>query len=631
MSENSFTVLIVEDDVSLRKTIQLALKNRDFRILEASDGEEALETFKNVKVEAILLDAVIPRLDGFEVCQRIRKLPSGSDIPILMITGLDDPESLDRAFAAGVSDFITKPLNLGLLSRRLYRLAQSRRVEGKLRQRELEFDSIFRAIPDAIIYTDPKLNILTCNPAFTSIFGYEAKEIVNGSARILYADEESYDEHVERWLNGGAEKHRLPHEVRFRRKDESRFFGETVGSKVVDDQGETVGFITIIRDITERKNTEEERVKEDKLETMGLLAGGIAHDLNNIITALMSSVSLVRMELPQGGMAAEYLGECQAALDQAMQLSQQLLTFSKGGEPIKKLIDLPKLVRSTVELALRATKSIAEYDIPEEVWHVEADEGQIVQVISNLVINADQAMPFGGTVSVAMKNAELASDNRFGLEPGSHVAISLVDHGIGIPENCIDRIFDPYFTTKKRGSGLGLATVYSVIKRHHGHIEVTSYAGEGTCFTCYLPADAEAKINNVKRYATFSRGQGRILCLEDQEIIRRGVTRLLEKEAYNVVCKEDGREAVEAYKSAYDLPEKFDLVILDMTVPGGMGGLETMKRLRKFDPRVKAIVSSGYWDDPVMANPLDYGFKGVLPKPFSREELLRVVAEVIAG
>ena len=365
MSDPSYTVLVVEDDTGLRKTIKLALKKHNFQIFEASNGLEALDIFHKGGVDAMILDAVMPRMDGFEVCSRIRNGSDGNQLPIIMITGLDDPESFDRAFGVGVSEFITNPVNLSVLSHRTLRL---------------------------------------------------------------------------------------------------------------------------IREIKERQRAEEERVKADKLEMMGILAGGIAHDLNNIMTALMSNLSLVRMELREEEKAFEYLHECQPVMEQAMQLAQQLLTFSRGGEPIKKLVDLTKIVKSSVQFAQRATQSVAIFNIPDGIWYAEIDEGQIVQVISNLVINADQAMPGGGTLEISLRNIQLEEENSFRLKEGAYVVICITDQGVGIPERLISKIFDPYFTTKKKGSGLGLATAYSVIDRHKGYIEVKSEMGEGTCFSCYLPA-----------------------------------------------------------------------------------------------------------------------------------------------
>ena len=507
MSDPSYTVLVVEDDTGLRKTIKLALKKHNFQIFEASNGLEALDVFHKGGVDAMILDAVMPRMDGFEVCSRIRNGSEGNQLPIIMITGLDDPESFDRAFGVGVSEFITKPVNLSVLSHRTLRL---------------------------------------------------------------------------------------------------------------------------IREIKERQRAEEERVKADKLEMMGILAGGIAHDLNNIMTALMSNLSLVRMELREEEKAFEYLHECQPVMEQAMQLAQQLLTFSRGGEPIKKLVDLTKIVKSSVQFAQRATQSVAIFNIPAGIWYAEIDEGQIVQVISNLVINADQAMPGGGTLEISLRNIQLEEENSFGLKEGAYVVIRISDQGVGIPERFIGRIFDPYFTTKKKGSGLGLATAYSVIDRHKGYIEVKSEMGEGACFSCYLPAQPDTRLASKPAERLLEGGQGRILCLEDQEIIRRGVTRLLEKECYTVTCTERGEETIVAYETAFNTPDRYNLVILDMPVPGGMGGLETIQRLKSIDPHVRAIVSSGYSDDPVMASPSEYGFKGVLPNPFSRDELLRVVSEVLS-
>lgn len=634
-TDPSYTLLVVEDDLSLRKSLQLTLRKYNFRILEATNGRDALRLFGEESVHGVLLDALMPVLDGFETCRQMRamaEVPGAATMPILLMTGLNDEASIDRAYNAGATDYVLKPVHLGVLAHRLQRLVRTEALEDELAQTRTEFETVFRSIPDAVLLTDEKRAIVTCNRAFERSFGYRADEVKGEFTQVLYADPEDFEQEDARIFGDDPEANC---EFLYRTHAGDTFWGETLGAPVAARDGARSGYLYIIRDVTERKRHEEEKVKADRLEVMGLLAGGIAHDFNNIIASLMTHFSLARSELPASTAAAQYLAECQPALDQATHLAQQLLTFAKGGAPIKKLVDLRKLVRETVQFALRATRSVGVFRLAEDAWAAEVDESQIVQVLSNLVINADQAMGGGGTVTVSLTNRTLGEDDGNDLPAGSYISLEVSDNGPGMPPEVLERVFDPYYTTKKTGNGLGLATVYSVIRKHDGHITVQSRPGKGTTFRCLLPArpnESPRPRRTVQTLPPMRAGgtSARILVLEDQEIIRKGVTRLLEREGYTVTCAEEGSIAVAAYEKSHGTPEQYDLCLLDMTIPGGMDGRETLERLRAINGQLPAIVSSGYCDDPVMANPQEYGFQGVLPKPFAREELVRVVAEVLA-
>lgn len=632
MPASKFTVLIVEDDFSLRKSLVLALKRFRFQTLEAANGREAMDLFAREKIHGVLLDAIMPVMDGFETCRCIRQIKGCEHIPILLITGLNDLESIDRAYSAGATDYILKPVHLHVLSHRLLRLVQAVHLETELKQKKVEFDTVFAAIPDPIVLTGPDRTIIAVNRAFEKRFGYEEHELVGEFSQILYADPDDFELEDELLFGEEREPHTLP-VFRYRCSSGDTFDGETLGSTMRDTSGGSAGCLHIIRDITERRKAEEERLKADKLATMGLLAGGIAHDFNNIITALSTSIALARAEMPNGSRSGRYLADCEPAMKHAVHLSKQLLTFAKGGAPVKKVLQPDRLVRESVEFALRATRSIARYQIDEDIYPIEADSGQLVQVLSNLVINADQAMPRGGSVDVQVENLELDENNSHDMPPGNAVQITVSDHGCGIPPDVIDKIFDPYFTTKVVGNGLGLATTYAIVHKHGGRISVESQTGIGTTFRIVLPALAQqAVVDEPKAVATGSGGNqaARILLLEDQEIIRRGVTKLLEREEYAVDTAQSGEEAIELFLSARRSGNAYSLLLLDLTLPGGINGVETLKRIRQTDQIVPAIASSGYAEDPVMATPLEFGFDAVLPKPFSREELLRTIHKVLS-
>ncbi len=386
----------------------------------------------------------------------------------------------------------------------------------------------------------------------------------------------------------------------------------------------------LVEEITERKHMEEELFKGQKLESIGVLAGGIAHDFNNLLTAIMNNLHLIKMRSKSGEKIHERAAAAETASLRAQSLTHQLLTFSKGGAPIKGLVDIGPLVRESTSLALRGSNVGCEYHIADDIRHVEVDAGQINQVINNIVINADQSMPDGGIVKINCENTTLQKGNIYSLAEGDYIKVSIRDQGIGIPADHLARIFDPYFTTKQKGNGLGLSTTYSIIKKHEGYIGIESELGAGSVFTIYLPAAKEIMLSSEEPYEGSLTGQGKILIMDDEELVRDSLGQMLLEIGYTVGFAVDGREAVESYRAAMESGNPYDVVIMDLTIPGGMGGQEAVRELVKIDPGVKAIVSSGYSYDPVMANYTDYGFKAVLLKPYSdMYELNRIINEVI--
>ncbi len=408
---------------------------------------------------------------------------------------------------------------------------------------------------------------------------------------------------------------------------------ETNASPIRDTAERKVGVVLVFRDVTERHRIVEERQKAEKLESLGVAAGGIAHDFNNLLTAILGNLSLALFNPKLDENTTEYLSSAKKASLRAQDLSQQLLTFAKGGAPIKQTASVAQLVRDTVGFSLRGSNVRSEYRIPDDLWPADIDAGQISQVIQNLAINADQAMPAGGTLRVACSNLELHNLNaRLGLAPGRYLKVTVQDEGIGIPEEHLSKIFDPYFTTKPKGSGLGLATAYSIIRNHGGVIEVISLPGEGTCFYIFLPASEKpvAATKPIADIIDIEHRPARILVLDDEDAICALVTCALEPYGYEVVETYDALTAIDRYEEALRTGRRFDLVISDLTIPGGMGGLECLRRLRDLDPGVRAIVSSGYAMDPVMARFRDHGFCAMIAKPYEIAALARTVAEVLA-
>jgi signal transduction histidine kinase/CheY-like chemotaxis protein len=399
---------------------------------------------------------------------------------------------------------------------------------------------------------------------------------------------------------------------------------------LLDAAGNVIMAIEHIRDISEQKKLEEERIKSQKLESLGVLAGGIAHDFNNLLTGILGNISLARSVAgPESKISERLLAAEQAAL-RAGDLTQQLLTFSRGGAPIKKAIRINDLLEEAVSFALRGSNVSCRYALPACLWLVSADSGQLNQVFNNLVINADQAMPDGGTLIITAENCHVAPDEFTDLPAGQYVKISLMDSGAGIAPELLDKIFDPYFTTKASGTGLGLATVYSIITKHGGRITVESTPGSGTTFHLLLPAAHPAVATASVAEPLAKPGQGTILVMDDELLIREVARQILEALGYTVQVCRDGGEALQCYQEARDTGKPIDVVIMDLTIPGGMGGKEAAEKLLTLDPTARVIVSSGYATDPILANFRNYGFCAVALKPYNVAALSNSIQEAFA-
>ncbi len=405
---------------------------------------------------------------------------------------------------------------------------------------------------------------------------------------------------------------------------------ESSSAPIRDRAGRKLGAIIVLRDVTERKHADEERQKAEKLESLGLVAGGIAHDFNNLLTTILGNVTLALGTLDLGPQTSERLTAARKASQRAQELAGQLLTFAKGGAPVKQAIRVSQLLTDTVNCTVSSSRTLCEMQIANDLWPVEADPGQIAQVIANLTANAEQALPAGGTITVIAENLDLPLDSvPLGIAAGRWVRFAIQDDGVGIPEQYLKKIFDPYFTTKPTGSGLGLAAAYSVVKNHGGVIHVDSQPGVGSTFSIYLPA-SEKPIEAPAKAVPVPIGSGRVLILDDEEAICMLVTCALEPLGYAVTEVQDGAIALELYEEAMRAGRKFDLVISDLTMPGKMSGHEAIRRLREIDPGVRAIVSSGYANDPVMSRYQEFGFCGMIAKPYEIDALGRKVAEVLA-
>lgn len=383
-------------------------------------------------------------------------------------------------------------------------------------------------------------------------------------------------------------------------------------------------------EIEARQQIEEELLKVRNIESIGVLAGGLAHDFNNLLTAILGNISLARMVSHPHASLATLLTKAENACQQATALTRQLLTFAKGGAPIRQTAAIADLVEESAGFALRGSNVRCTFSFPPELWSVDVDPGQMHQVFHNIVLNADQAMPDGGHISIQAENLVLEANDTLPLQPGEYVKIAIRDQGCGIPAGHLPKIFDPYFTTKNHGSGLGLTTAYTIITKHDGYIAVESQEGVETTFAIYLPASHDTPSPSEDAAAPSDlAGTGRFLVMDDDPMVRELVSDILTSLGYEVETAGDGAEAIALYQSARAAGRPFTAVILDLTVAGGMGGKEAITRLQALDPQVKAIVSSGYSDDPVLANFRHYGFCGMVAKPYTVKGLSDVLQRVL--
>jgi PAS domain S-box-containing protein len=513
-------------------------------------------------------------------------------------------------------------------------ITERKRLEQALAAEKERLEVTLRSTGDGVISTDLEGKVMFLNRVAEELTGWTQEEAVGKPLREVFhiIDERSRKQvgnPVEKVLKTGRIIGLINHAVLISRDGTERIIADS-GAPVRDEEGNLFGVVMVFRDITEIRKLEEEVQKVEKLQSIGTLAGGIAHDFNNILTGILGNITLAEKYIEPEGKAAERLLEARKASMRAKDLTQQLLTFSKGGAPIKKTASIAELTRESATFALRGSNAKCEFYLPGDLWPAEVDEGQINQVITNLVINADEAMPKGGILHIRAKNTTIKRKGALPLAKGKYVEITIEDHGIGIPKEDLDRIFEPYFTTKQKGSGLGLATSYSIIKNHDGYITVESELGVGTTFHVYLPASEKPALEKKEAAKEVPvRGQGRILVMDDEEIIREMLSSMLSTAGYEATLTIDGAEAIERYAKAKDSGQPFDAVILDLTVAGGMGGKETIRKLLEIDPDVKAVVSSGYSTDPIMADFKKYGFSAVVTKPYSVGELEKTLRSIL--
>ncbi|MDF1614247.1 PAS domain S-box protein [Desulfurivibrio dismutans] len=492
-----------------------------------------------------------------------------------------------------------------------------------------------QSIGDGVITTDREGRIMLLNVLASRLTGWTSTEAAGRPLPEVFRiinerTGESCPNPVERVLATGQIIALENHTVLIA-KDGSRRPIADSGAPIRDQEGEIIGVVLVFRDMTEQQRLEKELLKVKKLESVGVLAAGIAHDFNNLLTAILGNVDLARFLLKNGKCEAEQLAnlldESKKAGQRAQGLTQQLLTFARGGDPIRKLASLVAVIKDSAAFVLRGSGVSCDYRIPDDLWLVEIDQGQISQVIQNIVLNARQAMGESGRLTISCHNR--AEKELEAGRPGPFVAIIISDSGPGIPEESQELVFDPYYTTREGGSGLGLAICHSIVSKHDGYIEVASSPGAGTTFTLLLPASQENLQPEPPASPPVKQRQAKIIVMDDEEMVRQVLRQILEHLGHQVITVADGQQALEAYQTARQKGVPFDLIIMDLTIPGGMGGKEAVQKLRELDPTALVVVASGYADDPVLADYQAHGFAARLHKPILLEDLNQIIQQLL--
>ncbi len=541
------------------------------------------------------------------------------------------------------------------------RTGQLQESKNDLNLTEEKYHKLIETTSEGFWLVDSKERLIDTNESFCNMFGYSRDEIL-GKYSFEFVDEENSKILQEHISQIPTTLHRT-YEIFMKKKNGSNFPALVNATSLIDKNGNPSGSFAFVKDITKQRKAEEQMLKIQKLRSIGTLAGGIAHDFNNVLTGIYGNISMAREEIPVDSPAVRYLEQAENSMNRATELTNRLLTFAKGGEPLKEDVHIGSFVEEQVCFDLSGSNVKLVFDCPGDIWMADVDRVQIQQVFTNLVTNARCVMPDGGHLYIKFKNTEILKNTVQGLNQGQYIKVTVQDEGPGIKNEHLGQIFDPYFSTMNTGRGLGLATVYSILQRHGGLITVDSDLGKGTTFTLYLPAsrprgpgkakeDQPVKNNNismektaktvkksaevmansnkvVEKTAKIMEKPVKVLVMDDEASILKIAAKMLEKIGFSVETAPGGREAIELYKNSMDGGEPFDAVIMDLTIPGGIGGKEAIREILAFDPKARAIVSSGYTDDPVVANYGEYGFKGIAAKPYTMKQLQEVLIKVL--
>ncbi len=589
-NQKKIKVLIAEDDFLACEEISRILKKRGYEIVgTASNGLDALDMTNSLKPDVVLMDIKMPEADELESAHKMQKLQM--------------------------------------------EIAKRKQTEKELRETEEKFRTIADYTYDWEYWVSPEGKFNYISPSCERITEYSPDEFLCNPKlliNIVHPDDAAIVEnHKCKILETGKSE---PVEFRIISKNKKERWISHTCQIVYNKAGANIGIRGSNRDITERKKGELILLKMRRFESIGILAGGIAHDFNNILMGVFGNVSIAKDQLSKEHPSFKHLEAAERSMDKTVRLTKRLLTFAKGGLPIKEDVCIDLIIEDVVRFDLLRSNVIPIFKHTDNLWTAKVDKGQVQQVFSNLTLNANQAMPDGGNLYITLENANVSEGEVSNLKKGKYIKITVRDEGTGIDQKHLSRIFDPYFSTKHIGGGLGLATTFSIINKHNGHISIDSELGKGTSITLFLPASESQFCRKTKQLAVEHSKRAniaRVLVMDDNKMLLIVATQMLEKIGYEAEIAYDGKQAIDMYRKAFNAGNKFDIVIMDLRIPNGIGGKEAIKTVLEIDEKARVIVSSGYSDDPVMANHSEYGFKGLLAKPYTMNRLQETLTQVL--
>ena len=631
----SGNILVVDDTEENLRILVEALGNKGYKVRPALNGQIALKAARKETPDLILLDIIMPGMDGYQVCDALKADKVLKDVPVIFISALDEVGDKVKGFSAGGVDYISKPFQMEevlarvktqLTLRHLRKELEEKNIRlqqtnESLRKSEEKYRSMMESMDDSVYICSPDYHVEYMNPAMVKMVGRDAV------GELCYKVLHELDEKCP-WCVHDKVQQGENHVIETDRPRDNRTYN--VSHFPIHNSDGSISKLTIFRDITEIKDIEHQLQQAQKMEAIGTLTGGIAHDYNNLMSIIMGNLSMAMDEAEPGSLLGDYLDQANTASHKVRDLTHELMTLSRGGAPVREVGSLDEFLKSASNFIPADSGISLNESFSQDLMQVPYDPYKMGAVLKNVVNNAVEAMPDGGIIRITAENLRIdgeTQDPGIPLKPGDYVHISIQDQGKGILEKHLDQIFDPYFSTKemgvRKGMGLGLATAYATVQKHGGHIAIDSSPGVGTTVDIYLPAEAqpqeiESEITSVADKAVPLK---RVLVMDDEEMLRTLAQKMLERLGYEVKTVSDGVEAIDAYDRQKDSSEPFDSAILDLTIKGGMGGEQTIRELLKIDPHIKAIVCSGYFNDPVMSNFQEYGFKGALSKPYDKKKL----------
>jgi two-component system cell cycle sensor histidine kinase/response regulator CckA len=653
--------LIVDDRSDNLYLLQSLLASNGFEVVTATNGKEAIDYADQYPPDIVITDILMPVMDGFSLCRLWKQNERLKSIPFVFYTATyTDPRDEEFALSLGADLFITKPQDPAVFMERVMDVVVKQRAHDfrlepgelptdeaylntynktlirKLEDKLFELDTANKALLvkdfaidssiSGVVIADLAGMLTYANPSFTRMLGYENKELIARHPAALVGNPTA----LLSMFNHLRAKGNWVGEIDAKKKDGTTIILQIAAHTVMNPGNEALCYMASCLDITRQKQIEAELQRTQKLESLSLFAAGIAHDFNNLLTSLFNNIAIAGDYLPPDHPAQEPFRIAMSVFEQARDLTRRLLTFAKGGSTIRRKVDAKELISVSAKLSLGGTGTQCEISMDTDLRMIEANTHELSQVFNNIILNARQAMDDKGLLRITASNVVLPMRTTGALLPGEYVVIRFKDSGPGIPGHILGKIFDPFFTTKKDGSGLGLSISYGIIKNHGGDIRVESKEGEGAVFEIWLPAAPENGLESVGKIPQKkNKESGYILIMDDEEAIRKSTRLILMASGYEVAAAENGTEALALYEKALASQRPFDLVILDLTVRGGMGGEETLDALLKINPHVAAIAASGYADESLSQRLTERGFLKILAKPYWPNELLAIVKAII--